>query len=117
MGYFIKDLGIGFGVFKKMDTYGMHKSATSGIIDLKDNMLVNVGEAYIVVNLLPEGLEDDGPHHTLKLKIFGGSNNGEIYEYHINDMMKGSRKIIMGRTPECDIQINGDLKQILYFKG
>jgi hypothetical protein len=109
MGYFIKDLGIGFGVFKKMDTYGMHKSATSGIIDLKDNMLVNVGEAYIVVNLLPEGLEDDGPHHTLKLKIFGGSNNGEIYEYHINDMMKGSRKIIMGRTPECDIQINDKL--------
>ena len=25
---------------------------------LKDNMLVNVGEAYIVVNLLPEGAEE-----------------------------------------------------------
>ena len=24
-------------------------------------------------------------------------------------MMKGSRKIIMGRTPECDIQINDKL--------
>jgi hypothetical protein len=25
---------------------------------LKDNMLVNVGEAYIVVNLSPEGAEE-----------------------------------------------------------
>ena len=47
--YFIKDLGIGFGVFKKMDP---------NPIVLKDNMLVNVGEAYIVVNLLPEGAEE-----------------------------------------------------------
>jgi len=42
-------LGIGFGVFKKME---------NGSAILKDNMLVNVGEAYIVVNLLPEGAED-----------------------------------------------------------
>lgn len=58
-------------------------SETAGSVPLKDNMLINVGEAYIVVNLLPEGMED-GPHHTLRLKIFGGANNGEIYEYEIN---------------------------------
>ena len=89
VGYYIKDLGIGFGVFKKMDTYGMPPGCTAGSIILRDNMLVNVGEAYIVVNLLPEGIDEDGPHHTLKLKIFGGSNNGEIYEYHVNDMQNG----------------------------
>ena len=109
MGYYIKDLGIGFGVFKKMDTYGMPPGATAGSIILKDNMLVNVGEAYIVVNLLPEGIDGDGPHHTLKLKIFGGSNNGEIYEYHVNEMKNGNRDIIMGRTPDCDIKINDKL--------
>ena len=49
-------------------------------------MLINVGEAYIVVNLLPENLDEDENHDTLRLKIFGGSNNGEIYEYHVGQM-------------------------------
>ena len=49
MNYFIKDLGIGFGVFKRMENIPAI---------LKDNMLINVGEAYIVVNLLPEGAEE-----------------------------------------------------------
>lgn len=55
MGYYIKDLGIGFGVFKKMDTFGQESEYSQGCIILRDNMLVNVGEAYMVVNLLPEG--------------------------------------------------------------
>jgi hypothetical protein len=40
--YFIRDLGIGHGVFAKLDAPTV----------LKDNMIVNVGEAHIVVNLL-----------------------------------------------------------------
>jgi hypothetical protein len=84
-------------------------SEMAGKVHLKDNMLVNVGEAYIVVNLLPEGLEDEGPHHTLKLKIFGGANNGETYQYHIDSMQDGVREIHIGRTPECDIKINDKL--------
>lgn len=72
-------------------------------------MLINIGEAYIVVNLLPEGIEDEGPHHTLRLKIFGGSNNGEIYEFNMADMGFGERDVLMGRTPECDIRINDKL--------
>ena len=40
--YLIKDLGIGYGVFVRQ---------TDPIV-LKDNMLINVGEAYIVVNIL-----------------------------------------------------------------
>ena len=110
-GYYIKDLGIGFGVFKKMDTYGLSSGVTSGYVILRDNMLINLGEAYIVVNLLPEGIDDDGSglHHTLKLKIFGGANNGEIYQFNINEMENGQRDIVMGRTPECDIKINDKL--------
>lgn len=77
----------------------------TGCIILRDNMLINIGEAYIVVNLLPEGLDDDGPHHTLRMKIFGGSNNGEIYDYTIDDMDGGNREVMMGRTPDCDIRI------------
>ena len=87
---------------------GMEMPST-GCIILRDNMLINIGEAYIVVNLLPEGLDDEGPHHTLRMKIFGDSNNGEIYDYNINDMEEGKREILMGRTPDCDIRINDKL--------
>jgi hypothetical protein len=78
--YFVKDLGIGHGVFVKQE----------GPVMLKDNMIVNVGEAHIVVNLLREsGEEYDGGFHSasgeaqndsprLKLKIFGGPSSGEI---------------------------------------
>ena len=99
--YFIKDLGIGFGVFKKME---------NGAAILKDNMLINVGEAYIVVNLYPEGAEDLGnSYQTLKLKMFGGSGNGEQFEFDINEMQNGERDIMIGRTPDCNIQINDKL--------
>lgn len=81
----------------------------TGAIILRDNMLINIGEAYIVVNLLPEGLDDEGPHHTLRMKIFGGSNNGEIYDFNVNEMQDGHREIMMGRTPDCDIRINDKL--------
>ena len=41
---------MGFGVFKKME-----KNSSSV---LTDNLLMNVGEAYLVVNLVPEGAEE-----------------------------------------------------------
>ena len=82
----------------------------NGAAALKDNMLINVGEAYIVVNLLPEGAEEEGrPYDTLKLKMFGGPNNGEVYEFNINDMQSQDKDILIGRTPECDIKINDKL--------
>jgi|TARA_B110000285_G_scaffold232444_1_gene303505 hypothetical protein len=82
----------------------------NGLAVLKDNMLVNVGEAYIVVNLLPEGAEELGrSYDTLKLKMFGGPNNGEIYEFNTNEMKNGEKEILIGRTPDCDVKINDKL--------
>ena len=40
-GYLIKDLQIGYGVFTE----------TVGPVPLKDNMLINMGESYIVTNI------------------------------------------------------------------
>ena len=42
--YKIKDLGIGFGAFVKLE----HQ------LELKDNHLVNLGESFIIVNLINE---------------------------------------------------------------
>lgn len=46
--FFIKDLGIGYGVFTE----------TIGPVMIKDNMLVNMGESYIVTNLQQEELSE-----------------------------------------------------------
>ena len=43
MTYKIKDLGIGYGAFVKL----------SEPLVLRDNFLLNMGESYIVANLLP----------------------------------------------------------------
>lgn len=99
--YYIKDLGIGFGVFKKMEF---------GKTVLKDNMLINIGEAYIVVNLYPLGADQQGQSYTtLKLKMFGGPNNGEIYDFGLEEIQNRKRDILIGRTPECDVKITDKL--------
>jgi len=46
----------------------------TGSAILTDNMIISVGEAYLIANLLPEGAEDYGKsYHCLRLKIFGGT--------------------------------------------
>lgn len=47
--YLIKDLGVGYGVFVKINAP----------VVLKDNHLVNIGESYLVVNLLRDTENDD----------------------------------------------------------
>lgn len=42
--YSIKDLGIGFGAFVKLEIP----------LELKDNHLLNMGESFIIVNLINE---------------------------------------------------------------
>ena len=42
--YMVKDLGIGFGAFVRLDQP----------LELKDNHLLNMGESFIIVNLITE---------------------------------------------------------------
>ena len=69
-------------------------------------MIVNVGEAHIVVNLVKEQFEGQQAmaQAKLKLKIFGGPSNGEIH-YFQNE----GQEIVIGRTPNCDIRIDDKL--------
>lgn len=57
---------------------------------------------------IPEDLDVNAEDSSvkLKLKIFGGPSAGEIY-YYKQDFT--GKKIIIGRTPDCDIRINDKL--------
>lgn len=77
-------------------------------------MIVNVGEAHIVVNLLTQeeaeelgAAAEDESHKgaKLKLKVFGGPTSGEVF-YFKND---GGQEILIGRTPNCDVRIDDKL--------
>lgn len=77
--YKIKDLGIGYGVFVKLQQN----------LVLKDNFLINMGESYIVANLLQPQQELMGVVATrhlpqkLRLKIFSVSkaDQPDIYVF------------------------------------
>lgn len=57
MSYKIKDLGVGYGAFVKL---------TRPLI-LRDNFLLNMGESYLVANLIKN---PEDPVQKLRLKIF-----------------------------------------------
>lgn len=62
--YWIRDLAKGFGVFVRLDY----------ALVLRDNMLVNMGESFIVVNV---ARNDDQP--ALQMKMFSGNVSGELW--------------------------------------
>lgn len=102
----MKDLGVGYGVFVRQEQPFV--SVTSIYLQiLKDNMLINIGEAYVVINIfngplssdldLQDSLDDhkqnllhlpndfdasndyDDGTQRLKIKIFGGPSAGEVF--------------------------------------
>ena len=103
MSYFIKDLGIGFGAFARLDKP----------LELKDNHLLSLGESFIIVNLINEKFSvanysistyDSKEIHDnnlkLRLKLFGGPSTGEVFYFKPD-----SEKIKIGRSNSCDVTI------------
>ena len=64
------DLGIGYGTFLKIDFP----------IIIKDNHLINLGESYLIANIIKLEKEKNKENEVfqLKLKVFGNTNGGEI---------------------------------------
>jgi hypothetical protein len=60
--YWIKDLGKGFGAFVKLDS-----NLVKSIQVLKNNMLISLGESFIVINI-----KSHSPLPTLCIKRFSG---------------------------------------------
>ena len=105
--YLIKDLGVGFGTFVRLDYIHL----------LRDNQLINIGQIFIVVNICdaPNNNDSDAGKNTnnsianvkanqLKLKIYGINNNGDTYYF-----MPQNRNITIGRYELADIQLNDKL--------
>ena len=102
MKYYIKDLGLGYGTFKKIV-----KKAT-----LKDTYLINIGNSYIVCTFgvdeyYPEGKGSyvEMGEKTLNIKVFSDSSQTEPYFFNPNQ----SKRIYIGRDIFCNIIIDDSL--------
>jgi len=89
--YWLRDLGVGFGAFLRLDEPAR----------LKDNTLVNVGESFAVANFEMQ----DRPR--LKLKLFGGPCKGEVYFFAPEDY--ATAYIRIGRAQSSEIVIDDNL--------
>ena len=64
--YKVKDLGIGCGVFLRLNL----------ALDLKDNHLLSMGETFVVVNLVKDSMVEGHEIPKLRLKIIRGPSTG-----------------------------------------
>lgn len=74
----MRDLGVGSGTFLKVDDAS----------ELVDNHMINIGDTYILVNLLFENkrldyIEDETEQEypRLRVKVFGGPSTGQVYYF------------------------------------
>ncbi|CAG9321255.1 unnamed protein product [Blepharisma stoltei] len=92
--YFIKDLAIGFGTFVRL-LYPL---------ELKDNYLLHIGDNFLLINLVKS---NDSAFLRLRIKLFGARNTGDIFYFNEPDYRNSAIRI--GRTPNCEIQIDDTL--------
>jgi hypothetical protein len=60
--FVIRDLGLGYGVFSRLDRE----------ISIRDNLLLQMGESYVVFNLIGSSATNALAPPKLRVKIFGG---------------------------------------------
>jgi len=100
MKYYIKDLGCGYGTFKKIA-----KKAK-----IKDSYLLNIGNSYIVCTFgvdeyYPEGMVIPEGDKTLNIKVFSEIAQTEPHFFN----PKQFKRIYIGRDISCDIIIDDSL--------
>ena len=84
--YFIKDLGVGFGTFVRLDRP----------LPLKNNYLILIGSNFILVTLV---------ENKLKLKVFGVASAGDVYYFNAHE----DSVVSIGRKPTCDVHVSDSL--------
>ena len=100
MGYLIKDLGCGYGTFKKITEEAK----------IKDSNLINIGNSYIVCtfgvdeyNINEKGIAD--ADNILNIKVFSEIPKTEPYFFNPQQI----KRIYVGRDISCNIIVNDTL--------
>ena len=113
--YYLKDLGHGFGTFIKI----------SSLVQIKNNLLINIGENYIVFTL---GQEEDtvmtklnSPDkedydNMINIKVFSGNVRQDVLSF-----TPKKSPFTLGRSPDCEILIDDSMLSRVHctisFKG
>lgn len=100
MKYYIKDLGCGYGTFKK-------------IVDetkLKDSYLINIGNSYIVCTFGVDEYDLDGKaimdaDKILNIKVFSEVPKADPYFFNPQQF----KKVYVGRDISCNIIVDDSL--------
>lgn len=97
--YWIKDLGIGFGTFLKVNDPLL----------IRDGSLVMFGDSFLLLNLLPDVPlhKKEGSHLRLKATVYAGPANGEtLYIWLTRSYFSTAKSTVnIGRLSSCEIQI------------
>ena len=100
LNYYIKDLGIGCGTFIKIQEW----------TEIRNNLLINIGENYLVFSLGEEELEETdninnniNNDNCLNIKIFS------MKEQHVFTLYPDNCPVTIGRNNENNIVIEDDL--------
>ena len=83
LGYYIKDLGLGFGVFIKVNKE----------MKIKQNLLINIGSNYIIFFL---------DKNKMTIKVFSIEKKNEEYSFNGDE----DKCVIIGRNNNSDIYID-----------
>mmetsp|Transcript_1878 Transcript_1878/g.4046 ORF Transcript_1878/g.4046 Transcript_1878/m.4046 type:complete len:297 (-) Transcript_1878:2849-3739(-) len=89
--YFIKDLGVGFGTFIKVEFE----------LTLKDNYLIQMGDSFLIANFMSTDFT------RLRLKLFGGVCSGEVFFFSSTEAARCPIRI--GRLADCEVRVEDSL--------
>ena len=91
--YFARDLGLGSGLFLKLDC----------ILRLKEPCLLLLGECYILLTLISRLAAEP----RLRLTLYGGMSTGQVIYFDPSDYKESN--LYLGRDQSCAISIDDSL--------
>ena len=90
LNYYLKDLGHGYGTFIRINDW----------VEIKNNLLLNIGENYLIFSLVNEENDDN----VLNIKLFSVSNGQNVLYFK-----KENSPITIGRKPENDLYLEDNM--------
>ena len=94
LNYYLRDLGHGFGTFARITSK----------VEIKNNLLLNIGENYLIFSLVKDNNEDDNDSNLLNIKLYSVSSGQTSF-----DFKKENSPITIGRKPENNIYIDDNM--------